>query len=61
MVSIVLAAMSAPLLARHDPTAIDLPNQLRPPSAAHWMGTDVQGRDVWARLVYGARVPVTVK
>ncbi len=46
------------LLARHDPTAIDLGNALRAPSAAHWLGTDVQGRDVWARLAYGARAAV---
>ena len=35
-------------------------NQLQGPSAAHWLGTDVQGRDVWARLVYGARVSLSV-
>ena len=47
----VLAALLAPAIARHDPIAIDLAGQLARPSAAHWMGTDVQGRDVWARLV----------
>ncbi len=57
---IVLAAIAAPLVARHDPTAIDLVNQLQAPSAEHWMGTDVQGRDVWARLVYGARISLSV-
>lgn len=56
----VLAAMAAPLIARHDPTAIDLTNQLQGPSPTHWMGTDIQGRDVWARLVYGARVSLSV-
>jgi ABC-type dipeptide/oligopeptide/nickel transport system permease subunit len=55
-----VAAVAAPLLARHDPIAIDLAGQLRPPSGAHWLGTDVQGRDVWARLVYGARVSLAV-
>jgi ABC-type dipeptide/oligopeptide/nickel transport system permease subunit len=55
-----LAALLAPLLARHDPTAIDLAGALRPPSGAHWLGTDVQGRDVWARLVHGARVSLAV-
>ena len=53
-------AIAAPLVARHDPTAIDLSSQLQAPSAAHWMGTDMQGRDVWARLVYGARVSLSV-
>ena len=56
----VLAAVAAPLIARHDPTHIDLINGLQGPSAAHWMGTDIQGRDVWARLVYGARVSLSV-
>jgi ABC-type dipeptide/oligopeptide/nickel transport system permease subunit len=57
---IVLGAVAAPLVARHDPLAIDLHAQLLPPSGAHWLGTDVQGRDVWARLVYGARISLSV-
>jgi len=56
----IVAALAAPLIARHDPTAIDLVNQLQRPSLAHWMGTDIQGRDVWARLVYGARISLSV-
>ena len=60
VVLMVLAALLAPLVARHDPTAIDLAGQLRPPSAENWLGTDVQGRDVWARLVYGARISLAV-
>jgi ABC-type dipeptide/oligopeptide/nickel transport system permease subunit len=58
--AIILMAIAAPLVARHDPTRIDLINQLTGPSADHWMGTDIQGRDVWARLVYGARVSLSV-
>ena len=54
-----LAAIVAPLIA-HDPLAIDLTNYLQKPSMAHWLGTDVQGRDIWSRLVYGARVSLTV-
>lgn len=57
---LVLGAALAPLVAPHDPTRIDLASQLMPPSGAHWLGTDVQGRDVWARLVFGARVSLTV-
>ena len=57
---LVFAAVAAPLVARHDPTAIDLGGALAHPSAAHWLGTDVQGRDVWARLVHGARVSLLV-
>lgn len=57
---IVFAALAAPLIARHDPTAIDLINGLQRPSGSHWLGTDIQGRDVWARLVYGARISLSV-
>lgn len=57
---LVFLAVAAPLVARHDPLQIDLINSLSPPSRAHWLGTDVQGRDVWARLVYGARVSLSV-
>ncbi len=57
---LVLTALAAPVVARHDPLHIDLLNQLRSPSLQHWLGTDVQGRDVWARLVYGARISLAV-
>lgn len=57
---IVFAAIAAPLIARHDPSSIDLTNQLQGPSSQHWMGTDIQGRDVWARLIYGARISLAV-
>lgn len=60
IVAMTVSAVLAPLLARHDPIAIDLANQLLPPSASHWFGTDVQGRDVWSRLVHGARVSLAV-
>jgi ABC-type dipeptide/oligopeptide/nickel transport system permease subunit len=55
-----LLAVAAPIFARDDPFSIDLVNSLQPPSFAHWFGTDIQGRDVWARLVYGARVSLSV-
>ncbi|HEX4468851.1 MAG TPA: ABC transporter permease [Gemmatimonadaceae bacterium] len=57
---LITIAIAAPLVARHDPVRIDLINQLTPPSAEHWLGTDIQGRDVWARLVYGARISLSV-
>ena len=60
IVLMVTAAIGAPIIARHDPTDVDLINQLQRPSAEHWMGTDVQGRDVWARLVHGARISLSV-
>ena len=59
IVVMALAAIAAPLIA-HDPLKIDLTNYLQKPSGAHWLGTDVQGRDIWSRLVYGARVSLTV-
>ena len=59
VVLIVLLAVLAPLVSLHDPLRIDLVNQLQGPSLSHWLGTDIQGRDVWARLVYGARVSLS--
>lgn len=56
VVLMVLAAVGAGVVSRHDPYAIDLAGQLQGPSPDHWFGTDIQGRDVWARLVHGARV-----
>lgn len=58
--ALVLLALLAPFIARYSPTAIDLAGQLQHPSFAHWMGTDYQGRDVWARIVYGARISLSV-
>ncbi len=55
-----VAALLAPLIARQDPIAIDLVHLLESPSSDHWLGTDIQGRDVWSRLVFGARVSLTV-
>jgi oligopeptide transport system permease protein len=43
-----------------DPTYADPGQSLLPPSAAHWFGTDLQGHDIYARTVYGARASVTV-
>ena len=60
IVLLALMALAAPFVAGHDPFGIDLINSLQPPSPQHWFGTDIQGRDVWARLVYGARVSLSV-
>lgn len=57
---LVCSAVFAPLIARVDPTQIDLAQALRAPSWAHWLGTDAQGRDVWSRLVFGARISLLV-
>jgi ABC-type dipeptide/oligopeptide/nickel transport system permease subunit len=60
VVVMTLAAILAPIIARQNPIAIDLAHLLQRPSAHHWLGTDIQGRDIWSRLVYGARVSLTV-
>lgn len=52
---IAAAALAAPWVAPHDPTAVDSRAILAAPSAAHWLGTDNLGRDIFSRLVYGAR------
>ncbi|MFE0757041.1 ABC transporter permease [Inquilinus sp. NPDC058860] len=53
---LVLAGLLAPLLATHDPTQQSLAMALRPPSAEHFFGTDQYGRDLYSRIVYGARL-----
>ena len=58
--TIVLAALAAPLITTHGPTSQDLLHTLQGPSSSHWLGTDDLGRDVWSRLVYGARTDLQV-
>ncbi|HWX48333.1 MAG TPA: ABC transporter permease [Roseomonas sp.] len=52
----VLVALLAPWIAPYPPDAVDVSSRLLPPSAAHWMGTDTLGRDVFSRLLHGARL-----
>ncbi len=52
----ILVAIFAPLIAPYPPDAQDIVNRLAPPSAGHWLGTDVLGRDVLSRLIFGARL-----
>ena len=58
--SILLLALLAPWIAPYDPDAIDVKAILLPPSAAHWMGTDGLGRDVFSRMLFGARISLLV-
>jgi peptide/nickel transport system permease protein len=58
--TILLLAALAPLVTRYDPTQQDLVNTLAGPSSTHWLGTDDLGRDVWSRLVYGARTDLRI-
>ena len=57
---IILGAIFAPLITNHGPLSVDLNNILQGPSSKHWLGTDDIGRDVWSRLVYGARTDLRV-
>ncbi len=57
---LILMALFAPLLATHDPDAQDLARRLAAPSAGHWLGTDQFGRDLYSRLLYGARPTLAV-
>jgi peptide/nickel transport system permease protein len=57
---LVAGAAAAPLVAPYPPERIDLAHMREPPSAAHWFGTDDLGRDVLARVLYGARVSLAV-
>ena len=60
VVALVLSGIAAPLLTSWDPTAINLAEQLVRPSSSHWLGTDIQGRDVLSRLLFGARISLAV-
>jgi oligopeptide transport system permease protein len=60
IVFILVVAMFPALFTGIDPTYADPSQSLLPPSGAHWFGTDLQGHDIYARTVYGARASVTV-
>lgn len=60
LAALLAAALAAPMLAPYPPEHLDLDRRREPPSAAHWFGTDELGRDVLARVLYGARVSLAV-
>ena len=60
MLILLLTAVFAPVLAGVDPARTELRARNQPPSAEHILGTDAIGRDGWARLVYGARISLSV-
>jgi peptide/nickel transport system permease protein len=60
MALFVFAAIFADLICRYDPLTVDSAHALARPSWQHWMGTDSFGRDVWARIVHGARISLAV-
>lgn len=56
----VLAAIFAPLLTPYDPIKLDIRARFQPPSATHWFGTDQYGRDVFSRVLFGARYDLLI-
>ena len=60
LLCLVLIAIFAPWLGTVDPTALAPAKRTRLPSADYWFGTDLLGRDIYSRVLYGARVSLTV-
>jgi peptide/nickel transport system permease protein len=56
LILILVLALFSPLIATHDPMGLNPAERLQGPSAAHWFGTDHFGRDIFSRVVYGARL-----
>lgn len=55
VLTLLVMAVIAPLISTHDPMAQSLAERLQPPGAAHWLGTDQLGRDIYSRLLHGAQ------
>jgi len=60
MAAIVVTALFADVLATSDPIATEAARTLAPPDAAHWLGSDHLGRDIYSRIVHGARISLIV-
>jgi peptide/nickel transport system permease protein len=60
IVALLVLAAFAPLIATHNPIALDLTSKNLPPSTAHFFGTDPFGRDIFSRVVYGAQISLFV-
>ena len=60
IVLLVLVALFAPWIATHDVGEPDLLARYKGPSAEHWLGTDATGRDIFSRVVFGARISLRV-
>ena len=60
IIFIAIMGILAPVVSTHDPYKQSLRKRMKPPTAEHFMGTDELGRDVYSRLVYGARVSLFV-
>jgi len=60
LILIIAMAVFAPWIANHDPIALAPAMRLKPASAEFWLGTDAYGRDLFSRIVFGARISLTV-
>ena len=60
MVTFVGVAAFADIICRFDPLNVDSAHRLASPSTLHWLGTDSFGRDIWSRIVHGARISLAV-
>lgn len=60
VVGFLVTAAFAPWIAPYSPVKIDVLHKLQPPSSEHWFGTDHLGRDLFSRIVYGARTALTI-
>jgi peptide/nickel transport system permease protein len=60
VLALILAALFAPWIGHANPSAQNLATRLDPPSMQHWMGTDELGRDIFSRILFGARISLLV-
>ncbi|MFC3395386.1 ABC transporter permease [Brenneria rubrifaciens] len=60
LLAVIALALLAPWISGYSPTDIDTSQRLKPPTALHWLGTDALGRDIFARVTYGARQSLVV-
>jgi peptide/nickel transport system permease protein len=60
LILMILVAIFAPNVATHDPNTVDVLDKLTRPSAEHYFGTDTLGRDLFSRIVHGARISLAV-
>lgn len=60
MTILLFFAVAAPIVTLHDPLYADLAALRQAPSVSHWLGTDLIGRDVWSRVIYGSRISLAV-
>jgi peptide/nickel transport system permease protein len=57
---LIISALAAPWIARHDPYEMNVVDRLLPPTATYWFGTDAYGRDIFTRTLYGGRVSLII-